>query len=259
MQALPDLRPHEFHLLKPGRSNYFPLEFIMKTTRSLLMLLVIAATMTSCTGERMLLRKGERILFLGDSITELGMNPNGYVALLREELSARNPEVGIEIIGAGISGNKVTDLEKRLGKDVIERHPTIVVIYIGINDVWHWALANHKGTTKEEFERLLREIVARIQYSGAEVVLCTPSVIGEKSDGTNPQDPLLEEYCAISRKIASDQGIRLCDLRKAFIAYLTAHNRENSEKSVLTTDGVHLNNAGNRLVADEMLRFLGGR
>ncbi len=231
----------------------------MRTTRSVSLLLVLAATMTSCTGERMSLRKGGRILFLGDSITELGVKPNGYVALLRADLSARHPDLELEIVGAGISGNKVTDLENRLAKDVIERKPTIVVIYIGINDVWHWALANHKGTTKEEFERRLREIIARIQYSGAEVVLCTPSVIGEKFDGTNPQDPMLEQYCAIGRKIAFDQGIRLCDLRKAFIAYLTAHNKENSEKNVLTTDGVHLNDAGNRLVADEMLRFLGGR
>jgi lysophospholipase L1-like esterase len=231
----------------------------MKSTWSLLLLLVIAATMTSCTGERMLLRKGERILFLGDSITELGVKPNGYVALLKEDLSARYSDLELDIIGAGISGNKVTDLENRLSKDVIERKPTIVVIYIGINDVWHWALADHTGTTKEEFERRLREIVARIQYSGADVVLCTPSVIGEKFDGTNPQDTMLDQYCAISRKIALDRGIRLCDLRKAFLTYLTAHNKENGEKNFLTTDGVHLNDAGNRLVADEMLRFLGER
>ena len=231
----------------------------MRTTRSVSLLLVLAATITSCTGERMSLRQGERILFLGDSITEQGVKPNGYVTVLQKELSVRYPDLGIETIGAGISGNKVTDLENRLGRDVIDRKPTIVVIYIGINDVWHWALPNHKGTTKEEFEKVLREIIARIQYSGAEVVLCTPSVIGEKFDGTNSQDSTLDQYCAISRKIAFTQGIRLCDLRKAFIAYLTVHNIENHEKNVLTTDGVHLNEAGNRLVADEMLRFLGGR
>jgi lysophospholipase L1-like esterase len=231
----------------------------MKTTWSGVLLLVLVTTLTSCMGERMSLRNGERILFLGDSITEQGVKPNGYVTLLREQLGMRYPDFGIEILGAGISGNKVTDLEKRLAKDVIERKPTIVVIYIGINDVWHWALANHKGTTKEEFETVLREIIARIQYAGAEVVLCTPSVIGEKFDGTNSQDPILEQYCAISRKIASTQGIRLCDLRKTFMTYLKANNKENSEKNILTTDGVHLNDAGNRLVADEMLRFLGGR
>jgi lysophospholipase L1-like esterase len=244
---------------KPEPSQHFQSEFIMITARSWLLLLVIAATLTSCTGERMLLRKGERIIFLGDSITEQGVKPNGYVALLQKELSARYPDLGIEVIGAGISGNKVADLHRRLVKDVLDRKPTIVVIYIGINDVWHWALANHKGTTKEEFEKVLREIIARIQYSGAEVILCTPSVIGEKFNGTNPQDSTLNQYSAISRKIASSQGVRLCDLRRAFVEYLTLHNKENKEKNILTTDGVHLNDAGNRFVADEMLKFFGER
>jgi lysophospholipase L1-like esterase len=231
----------------------------MNPARSLFLLLVIAATLTSCTGERMSLRNGDRILFLGDSITEQGVQPHGYVTLLRERLTARYPDLALEIIGAGISGNKVTDLDKRLSTDVIAKKPTIVVIYIGINDVWHWALPNHSGTTKEEYERLLRNIIARIRYAGSEVVLCTPSVIGEKADSTNSQDAMLDQYSAISRKIAFDQGLRLCDLRKAFFAYLALHNKENNEKSILTVDGVHLNDAGNKLVADELQRFLGGQ
>jgi lysophospholipase L1-like esterase len=88
------------------------------------------------------------------------------------------------------------------------------------------------------------------------VILCTPSVIGEKYDGTNPQDAMLDEYAAISRKIALDVGVRLCDLRKAFLDYLKVHNKENKEKGVLTTDGVHLNDEGNKLVAQEILKLL---
>jgi lysophospholipase L1-like esterase len=49
----------------------------------------------------------------------------------------------VEIVNAGISGNKVTDLGSRLDKDVIQRHPFTVVIYIGINDVWHWQLTGY--------------------------------------------------------------------------------------------------------------------
>lgn len=255
MHALLVLRRPKILHLKSERSRHFKPEFIMNATRSIVLLLVIATTITSCTGERMLLRKGERILFFGDSITELGVQPKGYVALFKEELNTRYPDLGIEIVGAGISGNKVRDLEKRIAKDVIEKKPTIVVIYIGINDVWHWAMANQKGTTKEEFESGLREIVARISYSGAAVVLCTPTVIGEIPDSTVGQNPMLDEYCAISRKIASGTGIRLCDLHKAFDTYLLVHNPDKKEKGILTTDGVHLNDAGNRLVADEMLRF----
>jgi lysophospholipase L1-like esterase len=141
---------------------------------------------------------------------------------------------------------------------VLQKKPTGVVIYIGINDVWHWKLKNLKGTTKKQYESGLREIIARIQYSGSTVILCTPTVIGEKRDSSNALDPMLKEYCEISRKIAKDLNVQLCDLHKAFQDYLAVHNTENKEKGILTTDGVHLNDEGNKLVAKELLRYFVG-
>jgi lysophospholipase L1-like esterase len=217
---------------------------------------MISAVLSGCAGDIMILRQGARIVFFGDSITQQGVKPNGYVSLIREELTTRYPDLGIEVIGAGVSGNKVPDLQNRLVRDVLQKKPTGVVIYIGINDVWHWNLKNLKGTTKEQFESGLREIIARIQYSGSAVMLCTPSVIGEKRDSSNAQDPMLKEYSEISRKIAKDLGVQLCDLHKAFQGYLAVHNTENVEKGILTTDGVHLNDEGNRFVAKEMLKFI---
>jgi lysophospholipase L1-like esterase len=205
---------------------------------------------------RIPLRNGDRIIFFGDSITEQGAQPNGFVTLIKDELNARHPERKIEIINAGVSGNRAPDLLRRVAQDVIDAKPAIVVIYIGINDVWHWALEGHQGTPKDQYESDLREVIARIQYTGARVILCTPSVIGERYDGRNPQDAMLDEYAAISRKIVLDLGIRLCDLRKAFITYLKVHNKENKEKGILTTDGVHLNDEGNKLVAQEILKLL---
>jgi isoamyl acetate esterase len=227
----------------------------MNFLRIFTMVLLVAATLSGCSGERMTVRLGDRIVFFGDSITEQGVNPLGYVSLIRVELATRSPDFGVEVIGAGVSGNKVTDLKNRLVRDVLQKKPTHVVIYIGNNDVWHWNLKNLKGTTKEKFESGLREIVARIQYSGAAVILCTPSVIGEKTDSSNAQDPMLKEYAGISRKVAKDLNIQLCDLQKAFHDYLVIHNTENKEKGILTTDGVHLNDEGNKLVAQELLRY----
>ena len=203
----------------------------------------------------MTLRKGERVLFFGDSITEQGVGPTGYVTLIRKELTQRYPDLGIEIIGAGISGNKVTNLQDRVANDVIAKKPDVVVIYIGINDVWHWTMPNHVGSTREEYERGLREIIARIEYAGAEVILCTPSVIGERHHGLNAQDTTLDAYCEISRKVAHSLGARLCDLRMAFVSHLATHNEANLEKGILTTDGVHLNDEGNTFVAKELLQF----
>lgn len=60
---------------------------------------------------------------------------------------------------------------------------------------------------------------------------------------------MLEEYSAISRKVAVDTGATLFDLRKAFLDHLKEHNSANQERGILTGDGVHLNVAGNEFVA----------
>jgi len=193
------------------------------------------------------LAKGEVIAFFGDSITQGGARPGGYCRLIADAIEKQRPELGVEIVYAGISGHKVPNLQGRLERDVLSKKPTIVFIYIGINDVWH--SRNGRGTPKDQFNAGLRDLIAKITATGAKVVLCTPSTIGEKHDGSNPLDSMLEEYSAISRKVAADTKVTLCDLRKAFIDYLKKHNPENEQRGILTGDGVHLNAAGNQFVA----------
>jgi isoamyl acetate esterase len=203
------------------------------------------------------LKKGDRIVFLGDSITQQGAGPRGYVTLIRKELEEKHPDLSAEVIGAGISGNKVPDLQRRLDKDVLQKKPTVVVIYIGINDVWHGEKDPARGTPRDRYEAGLKDIIRRCQDAGARVVLCTPSVIGEKKDGGNTLDGKLDEYADISRAVAKETAVHLCDLRKAFLAYLKEHNEDNKESGVLTGDRVHLNEAGNRFVAGTLLKCLG--
>ena len=180
------------------------------------------------------LKKGDRIVFLGDSITAGAVKAGGFVTLVHDSIEAAHPDLGIETIGAGVSGNKVPNLQARLDKDVIAKKPTIVFIYIGINDVWHWRKNKEGllsgGTTKEAFESGLNDIIAKINAAGARVILCTASVIGEKADGSNERDAMLDEYCAISRKVAAETKSRLIDLRRAFIDYLKANNPDKLPK-----------------------------
>src|SRR5262249_29704330 len=91
------------------------------------------------------------------------------------------------------------------------------------------------------------------------VILCTPSVIGEKTDGSNPLDAMLDEYSQISRTVARETHSRLLDLRRQFVGHLKAANKENVDTKVLTDDGVHLNAAGNRFVAERMLEAVEGK
>lgn len=223
---------------------------------NLLALAVFIVSTSVMAVEPVSLKKGEKIIFLGDSITAGGVSAKGYVTLIRKELTEKYKDLEIQVIGAGISGNKVPDLQRRLQRDVLDKKPTIVVIYIGINDVWHGEKNPANGTSKEKFESGLKEIIGKIQDSGARVVLCTPTVIGEKKAGANTLDAKLDEYSEISRAVAKDTKSQLCDLRKAFLDHLTKANDKDAEKGILTGDRVHLNEAGNKLVADTMLSVL---
>ena len=197
----------------------------------------------------------DKIIFFGDSITQAGVKRKGYVTLFSAEIKKQLPDKNIEVIGAGINGNRVPDLQRRLEKDVLNRKPNLVVIYIGINDVWHSGMGN--GTSEEDFESGLRDIIKKVQEVDSKVILCTPSVIGEKSNGTNEFDSMLDQYSDISRAVAADTGSKLLDLRKAFTEELRKTNPTSYSAGVLTSDGVHLNNEGNQFVARQMLAAIG--
>lgn len=202
------------------------------------------------------LKKGDVIVFLGDSITQGGGGAQGYITLIKKDLDEKHKDLSISVVNAGISGNKVPDLQRRVEKDVIARKPNVVFIYIGINDVWHGESDPSRGTSKDKFEAGLKEVIGKINAAGAKVILCTPTVIGEKKEGANKLDKQLDEYAEISRNVAKELKLPLCDLRQAFVDHLKANNAANKESGVLTGDRVHLNPAGNKLVADTMLKML---
>jgi lysophospholipase L1-like esterase len=208
-------------------------------------------------GAALKIKKGDRIVFLGDSITQAGNDhATGYVVLVRKAFEEKYGK-DVEVIGAGISGNKVPDIQKRLQRDVLSHKPTLVVIYIGINDVWHGESDPKRGTLPEAYREGLEDVITRITDAGARVLLCTPSVIGEKADGSNKNDRRLDEYAGISRSVAKKLKVPVCDLRRSFIEKLKKDNIDNKERGVLTPDGVHLNDTGNAFVAKVILESLG--
>ncbi|HEU0063914.1 MAG TPA: GDSL-type esterase/lipase family protein, partial [Flavisolibacter sp.] len=160
-----------------------------------------------------------------------------------------------DLVGAGIGGNKVYDLYLRMEEDVLAKKPDIVVIWVGVNDVWHKRTFG-TGTDQDKFEKFYNAIIKKLKDQNIKVYLCTPATIGEKTDFSNELDGDLNQYSVIIRNIASSNKCPLIDLRKIFLNYLSANNPENKSKGILTVDGVHLNDTGNDLVAHEMLKVL---
>ncbi len=196
-----------------------------------------------------------KVIFFGDSITQAGVNKGGYITKIGETLTKNNLKDRYELIGAGIGGNKVYDLFLRLDDDVLSKQPDVVFLYVGVNDVWH-KNSYGTGTDADKFVKFYEALIKKIQAANAKVIVCTPAVIGEKTDHSNQQDGDLNKYSQLIRDIAKKQNLPLCDLRKTFLDYNLKNNPDNKESGILTTDRVHLNEAGNQLVADEMMKLL---
>ncbi|HUR12642.1 MAG TPA: GDSL-type esterase/lipase family protein [Flavitalea sp.] len=200
-------------------------------------------------------QKKQKIIFFGDSITQAGVNATGYITKMTEIIKERGLTDRYELIGKGIGGNKVYDLFLRMDEDVIAQSPDIVVIWVGVNDVWHKRTFG-TGTDPDKFEKFYTAIIKKLQAKNVKVFLCTPAAIGEKTDFSNELDGDLNEYANIIRKVATANNCGLIDLRKVFLQYNLANNQENKGSGVLTTDRVHLNEKGNNLVAAEMVQAL---
>lgn len=198
-------------------------------------------------------QKKKKVIFFGDSITEAGAKPGGFILKI-DSMLQKNKD-NYDLVGAGVSGNKVYDLYLRLEDDVLNKDPDIVVIYIGVNDVWH-KRSSGTGTDADKFERFYSAILKKLADKNIKVVLCTPAVIGEKTDVSNEQDGDLNKYSNIVRKLAEKNNLPLIDLRKIFLEYNLKNNPENKDRGILTRDAVHLNEKGNQLVAEEMLKVI---
>ena len=201
------------------------------------------------------MQQKQRIVFFGDSITQAGVQPKGYITVLGELMKQKGIADKYELVGAGIGGNKVYDLYLRVEDDVLAKNPQTVVIWVGVNDVWHKRTSG-TGSDADKFERFYNALIKKLKDKNINVYLTTPAAIGEKTDYTNELDGDLNRYAAMIRQIAQKNNCQLVDLRKAFLEYNLANNKENRESGILTSDRVHLNEKGNQVVAEEMLKAL---
>jgi len=192
------------------------------------------------------LKQGQTIVFLGDSITQAGAQPEGYVSLFKLFCGVNGYDV--RVINAGIGGHKSNDMLARLDKDVLAHRPDWVSISCGVNDVWH----GERGVPLPDYKKNMTEMVDRCLKGGARVLLLTATPIYE--DLNSPENQKLRGYNQFLRQLATEKGVLLCDLFKAFEGVYKA---KTSDEKVLTTDGVHMNGRGNRLMAREILRVLG--
>lgn len=208
-----------------------------------------------------------KIVTVGDSITEAGKYPGGYVWLLQRYLNALYPDRQIEIVNAGISGNKASDMQARFQKDAIDQKPDLVMINVGVNDVWHafFDFQNSQfhpqgnlqtGVPLVEYRDKLTQMVLSAKAAGIRVLLLSPTPIREILDG--PENRRLQEYVAAMREIALQNKCLFIDLNAPFREVIGTYQRHAGKTlNLLAADGVHPNPSGYRIIAFTILRGLG--
>ncbi len=201
--------------------------------------------------ENILVKNGEKIAFLGDSITEQGAKmPLGYVKLVINGLAANG--VKADMIPAGIGGNKSDDMLARVKGHVISKNPQWMTLSCGVNDVWHGV----RGVSLEDYKKNITGIVDQASTANIKVLILTATLIGE--DSTSQHNQTAAPYNEFLRELAKERKLPIADLnadeRVARAPYDAATPKRGN---VFTTDGVHMNDEGNRLMATGVLRAFG--
>lgn len=198
-----------------------------------------------------LVKDGQKVAFMGDSITQGGWsNPGGYVRLIVAGLEANG--VKVTPVPAGISGHKSDQMLARLKKDALDKQPDWMTLSCGVNDVWHGA----RGIPLDQYKTNITAILDQCQAAGVKVVVLTATVITEELDGDNNKK--LETYNDFLRSLAKERHAPLADLFSQFAAVLKAHpNTTGKPGRQLTSDGVHMAPAGDQLMARGVLQAFG--
>ncbi|MBM7692069.1 lysophospholipase L1-like esterase [Peribacillus deserti] len=172
------------------------------------------------------MKKNEKLLFIGDSITESGRYEDseeigyGYVRLIRDFLQITFPDQSPIVINHGISGNHITDLVSRWDRDVISVNPDYVSISIGINDVWRRLGHSEKELVYPDmYEEIYRSLIEEVQSkTKAGIILAEPTIHGE--DIHSKGNKMLLPYVEAVRKLGAEYKAILVPAHQAFMEYL---------------------------------------
>ncbi|MEQ1752162.1 MAG: GDSL-type esterase/lipase family protein [Prosthecobacter sp.] len=233
--------------------------------RLLPFLAAAAFIMPNFTSAEIAVKSGDKIAFLGDSITAGGWgNPAGYVRLVIAGLEANG--VKAEPIPAGISGHKSDQMLARLDKDVLSKKPQWMTLSCGVNDVWHGprgvplddAMAksgtyDEKVASRGTYQKNITAIIDQATAAGVKPVMLTATVIQENL--ASKENGLLAPYNDFLRQLAKEKNVPMADLFAMFEERIKAENKPNVK--VLTSDGVHMNGEGNKLMAIGVLKAFG--
>lgn len=212
----------------------------------------------------MIFGPGDRIVFVGDSITDAGRRSqsqpygDGYVDLVRSFVTARHPELGLSWLNRGVSGDTVRDLRDRWTRDAIDANPDWLSVMIGINDVWRFFDGSAEyAVPLDEFRTTLAHLLeSAVAATGCRLILADPYLI--EPDPLDPQRAMTEEYARAVGELAGECDAVHVPTQAAFDRVLAT-----SSPTAWAEDRIHPNRPGHAVIAQAFLSAagwdLGGR
>lgn len=208
----------------------------------------------------MLFQNNDRVVFAGDSVTDMGRSrPVGegndeslgrsYVSIINNFLNAVYPELKIRITNMGVSGNTSRDLLARFDNDVCSLQPDWVSVCIGINDVWRQfdspAIAE-AAVDIDEYETNLIAMIEKVKDRVKGIFILSPYYIEPcRNDEMRAK---MDEYVAVCKRLSEKYGCRFIDFQKLYEDYCAYRH-----SAFTAWDRVHPNQVGATLMA---LKFL---
>lgn len=212
----------------------------------------------------MIFQKFDRIVFAGDSVTDMGsVNPvgeglrdnlgHGYVRMVENLLMSVYPELTLRVTNSGVSGNTSNDLLARWERDVLNLRPDWVSILIGINDVWRQfdtpAMTNW-AVSLEKYEQNIDQMLTTLKGRVKGTFLMTPYYM--EPNVNDPMRARMDEYGSVCRKLANKYDCAFIDLQETFDRYF-----KHQHSTYIAWDRVHPNQIGATVIAREFLKHCG--
>ena len=188
------------------------------------------------------------LVFAGDSITDAGRDRgdaaslgDGYVRLIAEALGE-----DAVVVNKGIAGDRAVDLAARWD-DVLAAEPTVLTVYIGVNDMWR-RFDSGDPTSAEDFEETVTALLEAAREAGVERFLLVEPFFVPVSDGQDAWLEDLDPKRAAVRRLAERFDATLVELHDSVGAAADAHGA-----GAIAPDGVHPTPQGSALIADAWL------
>lgn len=209
--------------------------------------------------QKIRLNKDSKVLFIGDSITDVKFNLRMahkikgrriYALQLKKRFKAYSKKLKVDI--KGIASNRTYHVYDRLTADCINLKPDVIIMLIGVNDAWENYVPEDYPPLIRPMEPHFSEILRRIkaELPGVQVLYLMPFMIDTVEEKL-PFHKTLDEFREKLKAIAEKNGALVLDLQKEFYEAQKATAPE-----MFAVDGIHPTNLGHKVIADAIEKMI---